>query len=410
MKKRSLALGILLGIAVVTSMGIVYIDSIKHYFYTAGGLVQMVVNTNYVFGVDTNTQRIGIFSTNTTFAIEILPRQPSTNAAATGQSSAAIGGMNFQAAKGGDSIRGTTATGGAGGAINITGGDGGEASFAQTNYTGGGGGGFAVLGGTGGGAAAGIASNNITGGNGGAFSLTSGPGGSPATPATNAVGGNGGTITITASAGGTPTAGWARKTGSGGQLIFNGGSSGNSVRTNTGNGGAISFSAGSSGNVTTSPGDPGNAGNLNFTAGNGGSGGTNANGGSQYFLPGTGAITGNIVIGRDVTGVSRGGLMVGPLISGGSVSITNVLGGSAALDFGSVAAGAVEDLPIAVTGVTSNNCAVSLSVPWESASGGGAFVTFNSNDVIYVRFVNNQLVAAIDPTPGTFTVVAFRIR
>lgn len=103
--------------------------------------------------------------------------------------------------------------------------------------------------------------------------------------------------------------------------------------------------------------------------------------------------------------------MVGPFISGGSVAITNVLGGSASLDFPSTAAGTVSDLPMTVTGVTSNNVAVCLSAPWEVLTGnGGLFTTYNSNDTIFVRFVNNNLVTAIDPTPGTFSVVGFRIR
>lgn len=402
-KKRSLALGILLGIAVVVSLGVVFIDSTSVFWKMESGIVKLYVSNSIpVMNVDTNTQRIGIFSTNTTYAFEVFPRQPSTNAAATGQSSALVGGMNFMGAKGGDSIRGTTATGGSGGSIFATGGDGGEAPFAQTNYTGGVGGGFSALGGTGGGATAGIATNNVTGGNGGAFTLFSGPGGSPAAAATNAVGGNGGTITTAAGAGGTPTAGWARKTGNGGQLIFNGGSSGNSTRTNSGNGGAISLTAGSSGNVTTAPGDPGNAGNLNFTAGNGGSGGTNANGGSQYFLPGTGAVTGNIVIGRDVTGVSRGGLQIGPLVAGTTATLTNLLTITAVLDFPSLAAGTIVDLPVAFAGAADGDVVV-LAVPLSSVTN-CMWLAFASNAVVFVRAHNGQLVTAQDPGSGTFRI------
>ncbi len=106
------------------------------------------------------------------------------------------------------------------------------------------------------------------------------------------------------------------------------------------------------------------------------------------------------------TQVTNAGLIIGP----SSAAITNILTGSASLDFGSTAAGTVSDLPITVTGVTSNNCHVSLSVPWESASGGGSFTTFNSNDVVYVRFSNQQLVNAVDPGPGTFSVLAFRVK
>lgn len=406
-KRLALVTGLLF--TALLCLGVVYIDTTSVFWKMESGIVKLYVSNSIpVINVDTNTQRIGIFSTNTTYAFEVLPRVPSTNGAATGQSSAVIGGMNFQGAKGGDTIRGTTATGGAGGTVNIVGGDGGEAPFALTNYTGGGGGGFAVVGGTGGGATTGIATNNMVGGNGGAFTLFSGPGGSPTTPATNAVGGNGGAITITASAGGTPTAGWARKTGNGGQLTFAGGSSGNSVRTNTGNGGSISFSAGNSGNVTTSPGDAGAPGQISFVSGNGGSGGTNANGGSQYFLPGTGAITGSIVIGRDSTGASRGGLQVGPLVSGTTATLTNLLSITAVLDFPSIAAGSVADMNVAFAGAADGDV-VTLGVPLASVTN-CTWMAFASNAVVYVRAANGQLVTAQDPNSGTFRITVEKFR
>lgn len=47
--KRFAAVSAVLCVALLC-MGIVYIDNTKHYFYQAGGLVQMFVNTNYVFG------------------------------------------------------------------------------------------------------------------------------------------------------------------------------------------------------------------------------------------------------------------------------------------------------------------------------------------------------------------------
>lgn len=435
MKKRSLALGILLGIAVVVSLGIVYIDNIKHYFITAGGLTQFFVNTNYVFGVDTNTGRIGFGVTNTTVYLQVVGKKPATNALGNGTSAAASGRIDIVGGNGGDTFAPTSASGGAGGLITLTGGTGGEAPLATTNNTGGTGGTVLIIAGTGGGGnVTGVATNANTGGTGGSVAINGGTGGVPTSPATNTVSGNGGGFTAAAGDSASPSAGWARKTGTGGSVSFTAGVSGNSTRTNSGNGGSVTFTAGNSGNVLTTPGNSGmpgaislNAGNagsaaaggnpspganVSINGGNGSTGDTNSNGGRVHIVggvPGSGAVAGDVVVARASDGSSRGGLMVGPIL-GGAASVTNILGGSASLDFGSVAAGAVEDLPIAVTGVTSNNCAVSLSVPWESASGGGAFVTFNSNDVIYVRFVNNQLVAAIDPTPGTFTVVAFRIR
>lgn len=419
-------------------MGIVYIDNTKHYFYQAGGIVQMFVHTNYVFGVDTNTGRVGFGITNTTSSFSVVGKQPATNATGNGASASASGRVGMTGGKGGGTFAPTTAVGGIGGQILSAGGDGGDVPLATTNATGGAGGTINYSGGIGGmNGVIGVATNATTGGAGGGLSFNGGAGGAPASESTNTVGGAGGVLNFNGGQGSTPTAGWARKAGNGGTVNINGGAPGaNAVRTNGANGGAINITGGVGGGVATTPGDGGVPGNINLTAGAmsavsgggngnpgglinitagaGGTGATNSDGGHVFIsggAPGAGAVPGNVVLARTSAGASLGaGVQVGPFIAGGTATITNVLGGAAALDFPSTAAGAFSELTIAVTGATSNNLAVALSVPWESAQLGGAFVTFNSNDVVYVRFINNSLVAAIDPTPGTFAVVGFRIR
>lgn len=101
----------------------------------------------------------------------------------------------------------------------------------------------------------------------------------------------------------------------------------------------------------------------------------------------------------------HGGLAVGPT----PATITNTLFGSASLDFPSTTAGAFSDLVISATGVTSNNCHVSLCLPWQASAGGGIFTHYTSNDTVYIRFSNNQLTLAIDPTPATFSALVFKV-
>lgn len=416
--------------------GIVYIDNIKHYWQFSSGFIRLIVNTNAQASItiDTNTLAVGINTNNTARSFVVQGRQPATNSSGNGTSAATSGQIAIVGGTGGQTVEAGSASGGAGGTITITGGIGVIPPLATTNATGSAGGNLNFTGGAGG-TGAQVATNASTGGNAGDLNFGGGAGGVPTgTASTNTVGGRGGSVNFTAGSGGLPSVGWARKGGIGGGFTFTAGAGQNSIRTNGGAGGTISFSAGNSGNVSTTPGNSGTPGNITFSAGTAGSaaaggnpspggvveilagggstGDTNSNGGDIFLVggpPGSGAKAGDVIVGRNAAAQSRGGLMVGPAL-GGAVSITNILGGAASLDFPSTAAGTVSDLPITVTGVVSNNCAISLSVPWESASGGGGFVTFNSNDTIFVRFVNNQLVAAIDPNPGTFTVVAFRIR
>lgn len=308
-KRAALVVGLLF--TALLCMGIVFIDSTANFWKMESGIVKLYVsNTIPVMMVDTNTQRIGIFSTNTSFAFEVLPRRPSTNSAATGQSSAIVGGINLQGAVGGNTVRLTTGTGGAGGGIFAQGGDGGDASLATTNATGGAGGGLTYGGGTGGGAVNTSATNASTGGSGGPVSFSSGAGGSPAAQATNTVGGNGGTFTFTGGSGGTPTAGWARKGGGGSTINLNAGNGGDGVRTNAGNGGSFNLTAGNGGAATTTPAFPGLAGGINIIAGNGGTGDTNAFGGNVSVAGGTGAADGNVLLGV-ASGAPRGNVGVG---------------------------------------------------------------------------------------------------
>lgn len=89
-------------------------------------------------------------------------------------------------------------------------------------------------------------------------------------------------------------------------------------------------------------------------------------------------------------------------------TITNILSGSATLDFGSTSSGAVADLAITVTGAASGDV-VSVGVPQGSATGIiGSYSGFASNNTVFVRFV--PTAATQDPASGTFKVLVTKFQ
>lgn len=117
----------------------------------------------------------------------------------------------------------------------------------------------------------------------------------------------------------------------------------------------------------------------------------------------------SLIIGLD--GIARfyasgGGINTHSLRIGGTASsglITNMLTGSATLDFGSGSLGVTEDLPITVTGASSGDV-VRIGVPQVSATGIlGSWSGFASNNTVFVRFT--PTAAAQDPASGTYRVV-----
>lgn len=91
--------------------------------------------------------------------------------------------------------------------------------------------------------------------------------------------------------------------------------------------------------------------------------------------------------------------------SGASRTIlSRVLKGSATLDFGSTAAGAVTDLTITVTGAADGDV-VSLSVPNASQTTTGSFSAWvSATNTVTVRYRIAALTGSEDPASGTFKV------
>lgn len=315
---KRFALACALLFTAILCMGIVYIDNVKHYWQFSGGFVRLVVNTNVqgVICIDTNTGRFGINTNNAFTAVYILAPTIPTNATGNGTSASTLGRIHLQAATGGSTFDPTSANGAAGGRIIIDGGVGGSAPLAVTNANGGSGGLVQISGGAGGsGSTTVVTTNQSTGGSGGSLTLSGGQGGAPLAPATNTVGGAGGGFTLSAGQGGGPTVGWSRKGGDGGTFQMAGGQGASGTRTNGGAGGAVTIEAGVGGS-TSSGGNPGIPGDISLTAGNGGTGDTNANGGSIYLIGGSSSATpGKVVLNRNLSGTVRGQTGIGKIPS-----------------------------------------------------------------------------------------------
>jgi len=90
--------------------------------------------------------------------------------------------------------------------------------------------------------------------------------------------------------------------------------------------------------------------------------------------------------------------------TGGRLIFARILKGSATLDFGSTAAGAVTDLTITVTGAADGDV-VSLSVPNASQTTTGSFSAWvSATNTVTVRYRIAALVGAEDPASGSFKV------
>jgi hypothetical protein len=89
-------------------------------------------------------------------------------------------------------------------------------------------------------------------------------------------------------------------------------------------------------------------------------------------------------------------------VTGTTATLTNLLSITAVLDFGSIAAGTVADLPVAFAGAADGDV-VTVAVPLSSVTN-CMWMGFASNAVVYVRAANGQLVSAQDPNSGTFRI------
>lgn len=78
------------------------------------------------------------------------------------------------------------------------------------------------------------------------------------------------------------------------------------------------------------------------------------------------------------------------------------------LDFGNTAAGTATDLTVSLTGAEDGD-AVMIGIPNGSTVANGHFVGWvSSSNVVTVRFLNNNLLTALNPASGTFEIMIFK--
>lgn len=405
LKRSSIVCGVLF--FAMICLGIVYIDTTQNYWRFQNGEINLTVSNKVVMRVNTNNNRLALIERGSLFrGVTVLGAFATTNTAGgNGASMTTAGSVGISGAVGQYTDDATSASGGNAGGISISGGNAGEAYAAKMDSFGSSGGSVTIQGGQGSGSVS-VATNSIIGGSGGSFSADAGSGGAPNFAATNTLGGSGGSLNYSAGSGGTPSAGWARWGGDGGQVQFSGGNGGNSVRTNGGSGNGVVMTAGNAGSATTGNGNAGSAGVFSLTAGNGSTGtgtGTNSNGGNMFMrggTPGSGAVPGNVIVGRNSSGAGNGGgLVVG--ISNSAI-VTNIIFVRTNLDFPSTLTGASSDLvAVAITGRT--NAIVNVGPPPSALVSGGFYSGFCSNGIVFVRFAFIGAVSA-DPAVGDFEV------
>ena len=93
--------------------------------------------------------------------------------------------------------------------------------------------------------------------------------------------------------------------------------------------------------------------------------------------------------------------------SGSGLTVTKVIGASAALNFASIAAAESEDLKITVTGAAINNV-VSMGLP-AAPTAGLVFQAFVSAANTVIVRATNITAAAVDAASATYSVVVTQV-
>lgn len=114
--------------------------------------------------------------------------------------------------------------------------------------------------------------------------------------------------------------------------------------------------------------------------------------------------TNQLIFTNSVLNLPLGGVQVGP---SGAI-VTNVLSASASLNFPDTLTLTSSDLPITVTGCTTNDT-VQLGAPFQAASNGGSYSCFTSNNAVWIRFANNT-AGSINPDEAVFRATVTKVR
>lgn len=85
-----------------------------------------------------------------------------------------------------------------------------------------------------------------------------------------------------------------------------------------------------------------------------------------------------------------------------------VLFTTAILDFGNTAAGSASDLTVTITGAADGD-PITLGVPNSSTVANGNFTAWvSAANTVTVRYINPNLITALDPGSGTFKIIVHK--
>lgn len=101
-------------------------------------------------------------------------------------------------------------------------------------------------------------------------------------------------------------------------------------------------------------------------------------------------------------------LIIMVIISWSPKAYTPILTTSTTLDFGNTAAGTATDLTATITGAADGDQVI-VGVPTGSIVANGLFVGWvSSSNTVTVRFLNTNLLTALNPASGTFKILVFK--
>jgi hypothetical protein len=89
-------------------------------------------------------------------------------------------------------------------------------------------------------------------------------------------------------------------------------------------------------------------------------------------------------------------------------SYAPMLVATSTLDFANTSAGTATDLTVSVTGAVDGDPVI-IGIPNGSTVANGHFVGWvSSGGVVTIRFLNNNLITALNPASGTFKIVVLK--
>ncbi len=96
------------------------------------------------------------------------------------------------------------------------------------------------------------------------------------------------------------------------------------------------------------------------------------------------------------------------IVSWSPKAYSPILTATSTLDFGNTAAGTATDLTVSITGAVDGDPVI-LGIPNGSTVANGHFVGWvSASNTVSIRFLNNNLVTALNPASGSFKILVIK--